>query len=152
VNNYAMAVEDISFNIILDERGIPTRSAMKCNESSIDKNMIKINQIVVRGNGSKAIKLIEDFLEKEEMVIIRTIDSYLPFSIHYNPNIDPNKFSEIGHVFMIVGQDEYNFYYVDQISELDKKNYKSANERQDIGVYSKKDFMKSLSFYTRVMT
>ena len=99
----------------------------------------------------KLLLMIQDILEKHKYAILRTADALLPFSVYYQPdNFITSKFNPEGHVFMIIGEDDENYYYVEQLSEVNEKGYRHVPGRNDIGVYEKEKFREALSIFAGV--
>jgi hypothetical protein len=153
INYYALLLDDITFLINLDNNNKLLRSAIKVNSSGINKELLSLSREVIEHDGTKALDMIESALHKEGHVILRTADAFLPFSIYYNPEeFDRKLFRENAHVIMIVGSDDENLFFVDQLNELNLNKYSYYKDRKDIGVYKKKDFYEALNIYAAVMT
>ncbi len=151
VEYYTIYLEDITFQIALDEEGNLARSGIKCNTSGIDKEIYDTEIVIIENDSEKAMQVIHETLEKHKYAILRTADALLPFSIYYQPdNFITSKFNPEGHVFMIIGEDDENYYYVEQLSEVNEKGYRHVPGRNDIGVYEKEKFREALSIFAGV--
>lgn len=151
-NPFSLYMNDISFNFAVDREGYPSRSSIKSNEIRDDFCFARRYRTIVRHNYELAKKTISEALDKYGYAILRTVDGFLPFSIYRNENGDLSRFSENGHFIMIVSEDQENYYYIDQLSEVDEKYYVHIASRKDIGVCRKEFFEKPLSFYAKVIT
>lgn len=153
IDYYAMSLEDLSFHVRFDKQGYFIRSALKCNDTGIEKGLWNITRQVVIGNEEEAVKALNDSLRKYDYAIVRTVDGYLEFSknydetSYYDDKFDYTTFPEKGHVFLIIGEDENNYYYVDQPSEINIKRYAYVRGRRDIGIYPKESFFKAFRLY-----
>ncbi len=158
INYSTMSLEDISFHVRFDKEDFMIRSALKCNYTGIEKGMWRINRTIIKKNEAEAKTLIEETLREHGYAIVRTVDGHLKFSKYYNDEhksaeeFDYSKFQENGHVFLIIGEDEDNYYYVDQPSEMNIKNFVSVSGRRDIGVYPKLLFMEAFRIYLGIYT
>lgn len=151
-NQYAVYMGDISFNISVDNGGYITRSAIKSNETLNAKNILQKNRIIIRNDCEKAMKAITQALNTEGYAILRTVDAYLPFSIYSNEKYNLDNFQENGHFIMIVAEDNNNYYFIDQLTEVKLESFKHVNLRKDIGVCEKDIFKTPLSFYAKIIT
>lgn len=151
-NYFNIFLEDLTFSISFDKNYNLVRSGIKPNNTGIDNSMIKTHEIIVRNNGVKAISMLESFLEKDKIVLVRTVDQLLPFTIYYNQYFDADNYPETGHLFLIVGQDRENFYYVDHDTGIEKGNFIPHPIRKDIGVFPKNDFLKALNIFMKCIS
>lgn len=150
-----IGLEDISIHVLFDKEGYLVRSALKCNDTGYDKNLWHVNRQVIIGDKRKAQAELENVLNTKGYAIIRTADTMLEFSRYYKNDggkFDYQHFSEAGHVFLIVGMDEGNYYYVDQTSELRLDKYIPSVDRRDIGVYPKESFLEVFAYYLGIFT
>lgn len=153
VDYYALALEDVSFHIICDKDGYLIRSAIKCNDTGINKGLWNISKSIIQRDRKQAQEELENVLNERGYAIVRTVDELLAFSRYFGnygmtkETFDYDRFAEKGHVFLIVGQDKDNYYYVDQPNELDMKYYESVSGRRDIGVYPKEKFLDVFELY-----
>lgn len=152
-NPYAIYADNFSFNVAVDKDGYITRSAIKSNETSVKRKTRRKNKVIVWKDCAVAEAAITKALSEYGYAILRTVDAYLPFSIYYNPeNYDMANFGENGHVIMILDEDEDNYIFVDQMTELNMDMYRHIPERKDIGIWPKSEFAKPLSEYARITT
>lgn len=153
IDYYAMAIGDLSFHVRFDREGYFVRSALKCNETGINNKPWTINKQIIIKNGKEAEKALEFSLKTYDYAIVRTVDRYLEFSKIYDEDYckedksDYSNFSEAGHVFLIVGEDEDNYFYVEQSNEINMKKYTCMKGRRDIGVYPKIKFYEAFKRY-----
>lgn len=80
-----------------------------------------------------------------------TIIERFPFSAFYDINYKLN-IRRTGHVFIIVGEDEENFFYVDNPSVISYKQYVAYEKNRGIGIISKKFFYEATKDYCDVLT
>lgn len=152
-NPYAIYADNFSFSVAVDEDGYIIRSAIKSNETSVLRKTRKKNKVTVWKDYEGARAAITKALKEYGYAILRTVDAYLPFSIYYNPeNYSMSDFAENGHVIMILDEDEDNYVFIDQMTELNMDMYRHIPERKDIGIWPKSEFKKPLSEYARVTT
>ncbi len=153
IDYYAMAIEDLSYHVRFDRDGYLTRSALKCNEAGLGRKPWDIRKQVVVCNREEAIGALEHSLDAYGYAIVRTTDGHLEFSKNYNEapdagnSFDYKNFPEMGHVFLIIGEDEENYYYIEQPSEINRKYYIHAEGRRDIGMYPKEKFYRAFELY-----
>lgn len=67
----------------------------------------------------------------------------LRFSVFYDENYKQNRI-RTRHVFIIVGEDSENFYFIDNPGVISYKNYLGLCDNKEIGIISKKDFYVSV--------
>lgn len=151
-NQYAVYMNDISFNVSCDNENYITRSAVKSNGIRIERRAFSKNRVIVKKDLDRAMQAITEALKQFGYAVIRTVDSYLPFSIYWNEEFDMTKFQENGHFIMIISEDRDNYYFIDQLTEVIPDKFKHIPERKDIGICSKKVFAKALSLYVKVLT
>lgn len=152
-NPYAIYADNFSFNVAADKEGYITRSAIKSNETSVLRKTRKKNKTTVWKDYEGAEAAITKALKEYGYAILRTVDAYLPFSIYYNPeNYNMKDFGENGHVIMILDEDEDNYIFIDQMTEVNMDTYRHIPLRRDIGIWPKSEFKKPLSEYARVTT
>lgn len=153
IDYYSMAIEDLSFRVRYDKEGYFIRSALKCNETGIEKNLWNIDKRIIIGDEVEAKKALDYSLSTYGYAIVRTADGHLEFSKNFdetcinNDTFDYKAFPENGHVILIIGEDEENYFYIDQPNEINMNNYTHAKGRRDIGVYPKKKFMEAFRRY-----
>lgn len=149
---FAIYLNDLSFNIKKDSQGYLSRSAIRSNIIFVNQEYYKKRISIIKDDLAASLNLISDALNTYGYAILRTVDAYLPFSIYYNNTYDVTLFQETGHVLMIVNEDNDNYYYIEQLSEVNKDLFVHVESRKDIGVCPKRVFYKSLAKYTKVIT
>ncbi len=153
IDYYAMAIEDLSFHVRYDRQGYLTRSALKCNETGLGRKPWIFRKEVIVYHREEAIAALKHSLVTYGYAIVRTADGHLEFSKNYNEasgendTFDYGKFPEMGHVFLIIGEDEDNYYYIEQPNEINRKYYIHAGGRRDIGMYPKEKFYRAFELY-----
>lgn len=153
-NKYAVYMGDMAFNVAIDNEGYIARSAIKSNEIDIKRNFVRKKKIIIQNDYKATVRAISDALATEGYAVLRTVDAYLPFSIYYveDGSYDINTFQELGHVIMIVYEDEENYYFIEQLQEMNEDKYTHVKSRKDIGWCSKEVFKKALSVYAKIFT
>lgn len=143
----SLCIRNITFNLLYDDDKMFIRSSVRQNFNAINKDFCDYQDIVFRNNGNAAMDAMDEQIDRYGYAIFRTVDNLLPFTIYYEPNFDINNFIENGHVMLMVGYDKENYYFVDQLAELDKHNFVSVPSRSDIGIYKREDFKKVFDLY-----
>ena len=87
----------------------------------------------------KALDKISEILKSGDIPAIATVVENLRFSVFYDNNYKQNCI-RTRHVFIIVGEDAENIYYIDNPGVISYKNYVGLSDNKEIGVISKKDF------------
>ena len=101
--------------------------------------------------GKDAASFIEQLLDNQELVMVSTVYQMLPFSDHYDPHFDINRFKP-SHVFLIVSYDYDSYYYVDSETVINKKNFVSYDGNKDIGIIKKDILLSALNVYCEIYT
>lgn len=137
-------VEDLSLKLVKNKQN------KICN---LDINRLyDNNSIIVYKNhkSSNPIKTIKSLL-KDEMLLVCPDMFYLPFSRFYDPN--HKEFSTVNlHGFLLIHNDEKNYYYVEGKTHLNKDESKIKKYKGDIGLIDADTFEKALNETTNIYT
>ena len=87
----------------------------------------------------KAVDKISEILKAGDIPAVATVVEKLRFSVFYDENYKQNRI-RTRHVFIIVGEDSENFYFIDNPGVISYKNYLGLCDNKEIGIISKKDF------------
>lgn len=91
----------------------------------------------------KAVDKISEILKAGDIPAVATVVEKLRFSVFYDENYKQNRI-RTRHVFIIVGEDSENFYFIDNPGVISYKNYLGLCDNKEIGIISKKDFYVSV--------
>lgn len=97
------------------------------------------------------VEKVSDILRSGEIPAIATIIERFPFSAFYDASYK-SKQRRTGHVFIIVGEDKHNFFYVDNPSVISYKQYVTYGNDKGIGVLSKELFLEATQDYCDLLT
>ena len=127
------------------------RSSIKNKKTDIDKDMYNVSSVTVWGNKELATELLSKQLNEKGMVIFRTVDKMLPASKYYDASFcNMQEFPESGHVMLMVGEDEQNYYFVDQLSEINKDLAVATDARKDIFKWDKLKMQSLFEIYLKL--
>ncbi len=118
-------------------------------ENIFDRKIFSINYN--SQTNQNTIEIVSGILKNGDIPAIATIIERLPFSAFYDVNYKLNV-RRTGHVFIIVGEDEENFFYVDNPSVISYKQYEAYEKNRGIGIISKKFFYEATKDYCDVLT
>ncbi len=129
-----------------------------CNQSRnitpLWREYIGLN-IYTMKDDKNAMSVLENLLDKNDMVLIQTVFYKLPFINWYDPNAEYQSFveDEQEHVLNIVAQDQNNFYYAEKIPyNINKSNFIPSEQNKYIGVISKKEMDEVCRYFLRCYT
>lgn len=144
-NIYKLIMDDINFGIILEKNGQINNIVYK-NNSMIENGVLKYSSHEYIYQGTKAITALEKFIDREKYVMIQTINEWLPFSIHYNPNYKLNRFIP-GHIQIIIGYDKEYFYFVEDPALINYNQYKAYSK--DVGMLDRVEALEIIGTYLK---
>lgn len=110
-------------------------------ENMFDREVFSINSN--SQTNQNTVETVSSVLKTGDIPAIATIIERFPFSAFYDINYKLN-IRRTGHVFIIVGEDEENFFYVDNPSVISYKQYVAYEKNRGIGIIAKKFFMRQL--------
>lgn len=142
---YKLIIDDINFEIVLEKDGQINYIDYK-NNSMIENDALIYSSQEYICQGTKAIAILEKLIDKEKYVMIQTINEWLPFSIHYDPNYTFNKIIP-GHIQIIVGYDEKQFYFVEDPAVINYDKYKAFSK--DVGMLDRAEVLEILGTYLK---
>lgn len=144
-NIYKLIIDDINFWIALGKNGKINYIGYKNNSMIENDVLIYSSQEYIR-QGARSIEALEKFLDKDKFVMIQTINEWLPFSIHYNPNYKFDKITP-GHIQIMIGYDEKQFYFVEDPALI---NYDKFNAfSKDVGMLDRTEALRILGTYLK---
>lgn len=118
-------------------------------ENMFDREVFSINSN--SQTNQNTVETVSSVLKTGDIPAIATIIERFPFSAFYDINYKLN-IRRTGHVFIIVGEDEENFFYVDNLSVISYKQYVAYEKNRGIGIISKKFFYEATKDYCDVLT
>ena len=118
-------------------------------ENMFDREVFSINSN--SQTNQNTVETVSSVLKTGDIPAIATIIERFPFSAFYDINYKLN-IRRTGHVFIIVGEDEENFFYVDNPSVISYKQYVAYEKNRGIGIISKKFFYEATKDYCDVLT
>ena len=68
------------------------------------------------GTFEEKMTFMKQLLEAGEPVFVGTMHPLLPFSARYNPNLDPDSYTQPNHIFVILGEEAGKYVYFDTSS------------------------------------
>lgn len=115
------------------------------------RKYVGLNRVETHGNAD-AIRVLENLLDQNKMVILQTVFNRLNFFIHYSPafNMADYNDAEDQHANVIVSHDEKNLYYIEKNIRID--NFVPFQGNEQIGVVAKKDVLEALRYFMRCFT
>lgn len=85
------------------------------------------------------VNKISEILNSGEIPIIKTIVERLPYSLFFDETYKLNQI-RTHHVFLIVGEDADNFFYIDNPSVISFGRFNAFSDNKEVGVMPKKFF------------
>ena len=98
-----------------------------------------------------ASEKISRLLKMKKPVIISPIVERLPFEVLYDPEYKSDE-QKSEHFLGIISEDKENFYFIDNPALINRKNFISYEENNEIGIIRKKDFEFYSKGYCMVLT
>lgn len=92
--------------------------------------------ILLSDNKSTASSIISNELKDEKMVIVNPIIERFPFSEFYDPAYKESR-RRSEHVFLIIGEDNENYYFVDNPDIVIKERFVPYKINPQVGVLNK---------------
>lgn len=123
--------------------------AFETIENIYDKDLFSI--MGCENTNQNTADKVSEILQSGGIPAIAAIIERFPFSCFYDVNYK-NKKKRTRHVFIIVGEDDENFLYVDNPDVISPKRYIAYDKNKEIGIISKKLFRDATQFCCDVLT
>lgn len=111
-------------------------------ENVMNKSLFEL--IMHSGINEKAPEKITEIINSGSAAIMHVIIERFPFAQQYDPKYLKSEIRS-EHAFLIVHEDEENYYFVDNPAIVRRENFTTYEKNPQIGILSKKDF----SLYTK---
>lgn len=144
-NIHNLLVDDINFSIDLLSNGQIVGIEYK-GDSMKKSGILRYTNCEYINKGAKAINRLEEFINNEGLIMIQTVNEWLPFSIHYNPSYKFDMYWP-NHIQIMVGYDAEQFYFVEDPAAI---NYQKFNAySKDIGIISRAELTEVIGIYLK---
>ena len=140
-------IEDNSFKILLNELTFYVFDSKSNIDIMVSGNHYDLFNIKISPyQKMDAYYEVIRELKEDNMVILFTIKEMLPFSVFYSENfIVPDNYQPF-HVILIIGQDDENFFFIENPDILEKSRTQFYENNKQVGMI-RKDLLKKLSEY-----
>lgn len=132
-------LDDITFS--LDRASDGRLLAIDFSENTFTKKIIKEHKL--RSSGEEAYHKIKIHTAENRMVIVQLDFGLLPHSSFYGSELESH-ITELSHCLAIVGSEGDDFYFFDDPTTINRKNFIPYKANPEIGILSKKLLLKSI--------
>lgn len=145
---YRMLIDDINFVIVL-ENNMKIKNISYQNSSIKKEGILKYQSYEFIYQGLDAINALEKFVDNEKLVMIQTINEWLPFSIHFDPYYKFNSFNP-GHIQIVIGYDEKQLYFVEDPALINYEMFDAYSN--DVGKLDRTTAIEVMGTYLKCIT
>ncbi len=118
-------------------------------ENVYDKNFFDV--FVLSENGKNSSAIISERLKNGKISIVYPIIERFPFEELYDPQYKAMK-RRAEHVFLIVGEDEENYYFVDNPAVIVTEKFSPFEGNPQVGLLNKKFFDSVTSDFCEILS
>ncbi len=145
-NFFVAYLNESTLTIQFDENG--AFNGFGTIENIFERGSFRINRYY--DTNERTAEKVSELLAEDIIPIIYPIIERFPFAELYDPNYD-KQVRKSHHVFIIVGEDDENFFFVDNPAVIVYSNFTSYEHNSEIGVISKKEFSESAKYCCDIM-